>query len=569
VASEATDGASSASSSSAAAGPGAAAVGVDAIVALVRGRIGGGGAMKQPSVTHAVSAEADSGVFDYDFLVIGGGSGGLACAKEASKLGARVCLCDFVTPSPAGTRWGLGGTCVNVGCIPKKLMHRAALLHEDAKELPFFGWEAAGGVAGPAGEPPSPDLSLRWSQLVSNVQDHIAGLNYGYKGELTDHTITYRNAKAALTGTPHEVRLTDKQGKVSTVTAARVVVAVGGRPRALACPGAELAISSDDIFQLKSAPGNTLIVGAGYIALETAGFLAGLGFQVTLMVRSILLRGFDRECVVMIEKDLVRRGVTILPQSTPVSVEEVPADADAASASSAAPPTPRRRVTWRGEDGTETTAEFDTVFAAIGRNPDTRALGLDAAGVETSRSGKVVCTDEQSSVPHVFAIGDVVEGRPELTPVAIQAGRLLARRLFGGSTIGFDYRCIATTVFTPLEYGVIGMAEEEAEEALGADNVDAYLSKYKPLEWTLNYYRDKEVSFAKVVVDLRDDRIVGLHYLGPNAGEVTQGFAAAMRMGLTLTALRDTVGIHPTTAEEFTMLEVSRSSGAPIEKGSC
>ncbi|KAA0163334.1 hypothetical protein FNF28_04254 [Cafeteria roenbergensis] len=545
----------------------------DAVVAFIRGRIGGGGALHQPQVTHTASASADAAGahFDYDLLVIGGGSGGLACAKEASKLGANVCLCDFVKPSPAGTRWGLGGTCVNVGCIPKKLMHRSALLAEEAKDLPFFGWgsEASAAAAAAAeGEPKAPTLGIRWSKLVGNVQDHIAGLNFGYKGELRDYSITYRNALASLTGTPHEVSLRDKQGKTSTVTAKRIVVAVGGRPRALSCPGAELAISSDDVFQLSNAPGETLIIGGGYIALETAGFLAGLGFKVTLMVRSILLRGFDRECVVLIEKDLVRRGVTILPHCTPVKIEGA-ASSSSSAAEAATATSGRKSVTWKDEDGKEASADFDTVFCAIGRDADTSSLGLADAGVTTNRSGKIVCTEEQSSVPHIFAIGDVVAGKPELTPVAIQAGRSLARRLFAGSTAGFDYRCVATTVFTPLEYGTIGLSEEAAEEQLGAENVDAFLSKYKPLEWSLNYYRHEESAFAKVIVDLRDDRVVGLHYLGPNAGEVTQGFAAAMRMGLTFTALRDTVGIHPTVAEELTSLEVSRSSGAPIEKGSC
>lgn len=535
--------------------------------------MGGGGALRQPSVSHAAAASADAGTFDYDLLVIGGGSGGLACAKEAAKLGANVCLCDFVKPSPQGTRWGLGGTCVNVGCIPKKLMHHAATMREEAKDLPFFGWTDAAGVGG--AEPKAPELALRWKQLVSNVQDHIASLNYGYKGDLSDNSVTYRNATAKLTADPHSVELRDKQGKVTTVSAARIVVAVGGRPRSLECDGRELAISSDDIFSLEQAPGEVLIVGAGYIALETAGFLVGLGFKVTLMVRSILLRGFDRECVVMIEKDLVRRGVNILAKCTPVKIEAAAAKPAAGEAPQAADAGPgedapsRKRVTWCTESGTEESAEFDTVFAAIGRAPDTASLGLDAAGIKMARSGKIVCAEEQTSVPNIFAIGDVVDGKPELTPVAIQAGRLLARRLYGGSDRGFDYRCVATAVFTPLEYGTVGLSEEAATEQLGAEHVDAFLSKYKPLEWTLNYYRHEEFSFAKVVVDLRTDRVVGLHYLGPHAGEVTQGFAAAMRMGITLTALRDTVGIHPTTAEEFTSLEVSRSSGAPIEKGSC
>jgi thioredoxin reductase (NADPH) len=514
-------------------------------------------------VAHAEDASAEGKVFDFDLVVIGGGSGGLACSKEASKCGANVCVLDFVKPSWVGTRWGLGGTCVNVGCIPKKLMHRAAIYGEETKDLPFFGWMP---TTMPA-DMSQPPIHSDWDTLVRNVQDHIASLNYGYKSELRDHAITYKNALGSIKGggdDAHTIVVKDKQGKTSEITAKNIVIAVGGRPHTLGCPGEEFALSSDDIFSLEHPPGDTLIVGAGYIALETAGFLLGLGFKVTLMVRSILLRGFDRECVVMIEKDLVRRGLKILPHCTPDKVELLEPVEEGEPTTGK-----KKRVTWTDEDGKSQSAEFDTVFAAIGRAPDSKALGLDEAGVALAKNGKIVCENEQTSLPHVYAIGDVVYGKPELTPVAIKAGRLLARRLFGGSSQGFDYKAIATTIFTPLEYGVVGLSEEDAMEKLGEENVDAFLSKYKPLEWTLNYHRGEEMAFAKVIVDLRTDEVVGLHYVGPNAGEVTQGFGAAIRMGLTYQALRDTVGIHPTCAEEFTTLEVSRSSGAPIEKGSC
>lgn len=544
-------------------------------------------------VTHE-DGQADGSAFDYDLFVIGGGSGGIACAKEAARLGARVALADFVKPSWQNTRWGLGGTCVNVGCIPKKLMHTAAIMGEARHEAKHFGWDPVPAAHGPGAEGQAPmsfgtaathdAKSVRgqhsWEKLVEAVQNHIASLNFGYKNELRSKGVAYKNALATFQDA-HTVELVNKQRKRSTATSARFVVAVGGRPRPLTCPGHELTISSDDLFSLDEAPGRTCVVGAGYVALESAGLLAGLGYDVVVLVRSILLRGFDREAADAIRADLETRGVRFIVGTTPLKVEEAKEEEGekgaASSASSGAGGSPgegegRLQVTWKDPaSGEEVTERFGTVLAAAGRIADTRSLGLDKVGIVPAKNGKLDCEDEQTSAPNIYAVGDVVNGKPELTPVAIMAGKLLSRRLFGeGPGRAMDYELVPTTVFTPLEYGTIGLSEEDAIERHGEDAVEVYHSKYHPLEWTVVEERESSLAQAKLIVLKKEaERVIGFHYLGPHAGEVTQGFATAMRLGCTRQDLLETVGIHPTSAEEFTILGVSKSSGEDAQKSGC
>jgi thioredoxin reductase (NADPH) len=394
-----------------------------------------------------------------------------------------------------------------------------------------------------------------WGKMVSAVQDHISSLNFGYRVALREKGVEYRNALGAFTG-PHALALTDKKGKVTSVTARRFIVAVGGRPRPLDCPGGELAISSDDLFSRAAPPGKTLVVGASYVALECAGFVAGLGYDTTVMARSIFLRGFDQQVAEKIAAHMGDHGVRFVRPATPTSIVK---GADG-----------RLTVTWANSETGEAGSDvFDTVFTAVGRVADTAKLGLAAAGVATDKDGKIPAPGEQSSAPHVYAIGDVVSGRPELTPVAIAAGKLLARRLYGGSTEGMDYERVPTTVFTPLEYGCVGLSEEAAVAAHGADALSVYHSSFTPLEWTISPARGANVCYAKLVVRKSDDRVVGFHVLGPNAGEITQGWAAAVRLGATYAAFTATVGIHPTVAEEFTGLTVTKASGESADKTGC
>lgn len=480
--------------------------------------------------------------YDYDLVVIGGGSGGLAASKEAVKQGAKkVAVLDFVKPSPAGSTWGLGGTCVNVGCIPKKMMHNAALIKEtiDSDSKPF----------GLSTEATSTKHS--WEDMRTNIQNHIKGLNFKYRVNLRENSVTYLN-KLGKFKDNHTLEVTNKKGETSELTAARFLVAVGGRPTNLDCEGGELAISSDDVFSLEKSPGKTLCVGASYISLECAGFLAGLGYDTTVAVRSILLRGFDRECADKIGSYMEDHGVKFRREVVPKKLEKIDGD--------------RIQVTF-SDDSQDV---YDTVLVAIGRSADTEKLGLENVGIKASaRNGKITTVHEQTTCPNIYAIGDVMEDCPELTPVAIQAGLSLSRRLFGASKEPMDYKSICTTVFTPLEYGTVGYSEDEALEKFGKDNVEVYHKSFVPLEWSISESRSHHEGFTKVIVDKDSDKVLGIHFLGPAAGEVMQGYGTAMKKGLTFKDLEDTVGIHPTSAEEIVTLSVTKSSGEDAAAGGC
>lgn len=474
--------------------------------------------------------------YDYDFFVIGGGSGGLAAAKAAAAIsGVKVAVADFVKPSPAGTTWGLGGTCVNVGCIPKKLMHISSLYRETQGDVHPIGWETKS--------------SHSWSKMVKEVDSYIKGLNYGAKTELAEASIKYYNKFATFSG-PNEVELEDKKGNKEKVTAKYILIACGGRPNLGGVPGAEeCCISSDDIFWRKEPVGKTLVVGASYIALETAGFTAGFGFDTTVMVRSILLRGFDEECAKRIGDYMEKKGVKFVREKVPSKYEK----------------TADGKIKVFVDD--KEFDIYDTVFVAIGRNGCGSWLNLEKVGIPYDKSGKVtVNKDDSTNVPSIFAIGDICKGVPELTPVAIQAGRLLVKRLFGNGTKFMDYNNICTTVFTPIEYGTVGYSEEAAIKEKGKDNIKIYHALAKPLEWALNEHRAEDYGFFKVITDKTDnEKVIGCHILGPNAGEVIQCLGVAVLAGCTKEHLDDCVGIHPTFAEGLTTLSDEKIDGKAVE----
>uniref|UniRef100_A0A452TM47 thioredoxin-disulfide reductase (NADPH) n=1 Tax=Ursus maritimus TaxID=29073 RepID=A0A452TM47_URSMA len=392
---------------------------------------------------------------DYDLLVIGGGSGGLACAKE-------------------GTRWGLGGTCVNVGCIPKKLMHQAALLGGMIQDAPHYGWAEA-------------------------VQNYVKSLNWGHRVQLQDRKVKYFNIKASFVN-EHTVCGVAKDGKETLLSAEHIVIATGGRPK------------------YPTHIEGALEYGITNVALECAGFLTGLGLDTTVMIRSIPLRGFDQQMSSLVTEYMASRGTRFLRGCTPSRVRRLPDG--------------QLQVTWEDlTSGKEDTGTFNTVLWAVGRIPETRSLNLEKAGVNTNPNSQKILVDAQetTSVPHIYAIGDVAEGRPELTPTAIMAGKLLAQRLCGRSSDVMDYDNVPTTVFTPLEYGCVGLSEEEAVARHGEEHVEVYHAYYKPLEFTVAE-RDASQCYIKMVCLRKPPQLVlGLHFLGPNAGEVTQGFALGIK----------------------------------------
>jgi len=399
-----------------------------------------------------------------------------------------------------------------------------------------------------------------WETLRQNVQDHIKGLNFAYRVQLREAGVTYINKLGKFIG-PNTMEVVDNKGKASTITAARFVIATGGRPTQLDIPGGEYAITSDDIFMKETSPGKTCVIGAGYVALECAGFLTGLHQgEVTVLVRSTPLRSFDKDVVNYVQDYMMKKGTKIITGVQPKSITKLPSG---------------RLLVAYGDDGVK--EEFDTVLEAIGRTPDLSGLNLSALnGVVkiNETSGKIITTNEQTSVPHVYAIGDIVHGAPELTPVAILAGQLLAKRLFASSKETIEYHTIATAVFTPLELGTVGLSEIEAQEKYGASNVDCYVSSFTPLEWTIAEQYTDLSGFAKIVVHMDAEkpgvqRVVGMHIASPNAGEIIQGYGLAVKKGLTYKELVSMVGIHPTVGEEFTTMTITKSSGASIAKTGC
>lgn len=441
--------------------------------------------------------------YDYDFFTIGAGSGGVRASRYAARLGARVAVAE--------ERY-LGGTCVNVGCIPKKLFSYAAHYGEDFGHAAGYGWRAAAPV-------------FDWRTLVANKDREIERLNGVYAKLLSAAGVELLRGRATLVDA-HTVEIDGRR-----LSARYILVATGGWPVVPPIPGAELAISSNEAFHLDVLPQRALVVGGGYIAVEFASIFHGLGVDTTLVYRGErLLKEFDADLGTFLAGQMQHKGLRILFRS---NIERI------------APSGEARALRATLADGSA--LEADCVMYATGRAPNTRGLGLAEAGVELAANGAVVVDEKfQSSVPSIYAVGDVID-RVLLTPVALAEGMVVAESLFGSGGRSLDYEGIPTAIFSNPNVGTVGLSEAQARERVG--EIDVYRTSFSPLRHQLT--GSGEQVLMKLVVERKTDRVLGVHMVGPDAGELIQGFAVALKCGATKRQFDATIGIHPTIAEEF------------------
>lgn len=442
--------------------------------------------------------------YDYDLITIGGGSGGVRASRMSAGHGARVALIEADR---------LGGTCVNVGCIPKKLFSYAAHFAGDFDEARGYGWSASQPL-------------FDWKTLLANKDREISRLNGVYARLLQEAGVEVVHGRGRVLDA-HSVAVGDR-----VLTARHLLVATGGHAVKPDIPGAALGITSDQAFYLEALPRRVALIGGGYIAVEFASIFNGLGVETTLVHRGArLLRGFDDELGTVLAEELVQHGVTL------VLNEAVQALAQAGGA---------LQVTL----GSGRTLDADLVMFATGRQPNVAGLGLQEAGVALAPNGAVLVNDFFcSSVPSIHAIGDVID-RVQLTPVAIAEGMALVRTLFKGEPSALDYANIPTAVFSYPNIGTVGLTESQARERHA--NIKVYRTRFRPLKATVS--GSTERVFMKLIVAGDSDRVLGAHMVGAEAGEIIQGVAIALQCGATKAQFDATIGIHPTTAEEFVTL---------------
>lgn len=440
---------------------------------------------------------------DFDLIVIGAGSGGVRLARMSAQRGARVAVVE--------SRY-LGGTCVNVGCVPKKLFVYGAHVHDELEDAAGYGWNV-----------PLENVTFDWPTLVANKNAEIERLNGIYGRLLENAGVTVIEGTASLSD-GNTVVVGDQ-----SYTARHITVATGSWPVVPDIPGKEGILTSNEMFYLPQLPKQAVVWGGGYIAVEFAGILAGLGVETTLLYRGdLFLRGFDGDVREFTAQEMRKKGVKLRFGVTIESVETEGA---------------HYRVNLNNGEALET----GLVMAATGRRALVDGLGLTNLGIQLSASGHVVVDDHfQTAVPSITALGDVI-GTPQLTPVALAQGMVLSRRLFGDGQGDMDYSAIPTAVFCQPNIGTVGLTEEEAREA--GHRLRIFRSEFRPMKYILSG-RD-ERSLMKLVVDDETDKVLGAHMVGPDAGEITQGLAVAIKAGATKAQFDATLGIHPTSAEEF------------------
>ncbi|MEQ1615003.1 MAG: glutathione-disulfide reductase [Hyphomicrobiaceae bacterium] len=442
--------------------------------------------------------------FDYDLFVIGAGSGGVRAARIAANYGARVAIAE---------EYRVGGTCVIRGCVPKKLLVYASRFADEFEEAAGFGWTLA--------EP-----TFDWPKLIANKDREIARLEGLYRANLERSKVTILETRATLEG-PHTLRLVSED---RTVTAGRILIATGGTAEVdRALPGTEHAITSNEAFDLPKLPERIVVCGGGYIAVEFAGIFHGLGVDTTLVYRGEkILRGFDDDMRDGLTEAYTRRGIRIVTGKALAAIDRSQSGLALKLANGEA-------------------IEADQIMFAIGRRPNTAGLGLDKAGVAMKERGAIaVDAYSQTSMPHIYAVGDVTD-RVNLTPIAIREGHAFADTVFGGRPIKVDHNLIPTAVFSTPEIGTVGLSEAQA--LADGHTLDLYKANFRPMKATLSGATDRTI--MKLVVDRASQKVLGVHVLGPDAGEMVQMAAIALKLGATKADFDATVALHPSAAEEF------------------
>ncbi|AMP14718.1 glutathione-disulfide reductase [Collimonas pratensis] len=444
--------------------------------------------------------------FDVDLFVIGAGSGGVRAARFAAGFGARVAVAE--------SRY-LGGTCVNVGCVPKKFLVYGAHFSEDFEVASSFGWTAA-------------QPQFDWATLIANKNREIHRLNEVYRGLLLNSGVALHEGHARLLDA-HTVEINGQR-----ISAANILIATGGWPQVPDIPGKEHAITSNEAFFLKELPRRVLVIGGGYIAVEFASIFHGLGAQTSLLYRGdLFLRGFDQGVRLHLKQEFEKKGLDLQFNADIVSIDKQPDGS--------------LKVTLKDQRVLET----DCVFYATGRRPMLDNLGLENVDVALDAKGFIkVDSEYRSSEPSILALGDVI-GKVQLTPVALAEGMAVARRLFRPEEYRpVDYKLIPTAVFSLPNIATVGLTEQEARDA--GHKIKLFEARFRPMKLSLGDYHEK--TMMKLVVDAASDKVLGCHMVGPDAGEIIQGIAIALRAGATKRVFDDTIGIHPTSAEEFVTL---------------
>lgn len=449
--------------------------------------------------------------FDYDLFVMGVGSGGVRAARMSATYGARVATAEDKF---------MGGTCVNVGCVPKKLMVYASHFSEDYENAEGFGWQKT-----------APEF--HWPTLLENKNTEIKRLNGIYEGLLDSAGVTHFDGRARIVDA-HHISINDK-----VISTEKILIATGGWPTVPVFPGSEHVITSNEAFFLEDLPKRTLVVGGGYIAVEFAGIFAGLGAESHLSYRGpLFLRNFDQDVREIVAEELAKKKIDLMFNSNVASVEK---NNDGS-------------FCVKFKEGNE--LEVDIVMYATGRAPAVDDIGLENVNVKLRENGAVIVDDEfRTSEPSIFALGDVTD-KIQLTPVAIKEAMAFAQTQFLNQPRTMDYDDIATAVFCQPNIGTVGLTEAQARDQYG--DIDVYRSKFRAMKHTLS--GSDEQSMMKIIVDRASDKVIGVHMVGAEAGEIIQGIAIAIKAGATKAVFDATVGIHPTSAEEFVTMRDPVSS---------